>query len=153
MRVFLLKDVEKVGLSGEIVKVGDGYARNFIVPRKMGIVITNENEATYEKKARTVDNRKEAVSSKSSMLAERIKEMRLTLKRKMHDGGKLYGSIGQTEVADLLALEGVTVAKNRIIFDKSIKSKGSYDVTVKLTSTLQPTFKLVIVAESSEVAE
>lgn len=152
MRVFLLKDVEKLGLAGEIVKVREGYALNFLIPRKLGVIITEKNIADYEKRARTVESRKEAIASKSSMLAERIKQMRLTLKRKVHDGGKLYGSVSQAEIAELLAAEGVSVAKNRIIMNKSIKEKGIYDITVKLTSTMHPSFKLVITPESTAEA-
>lgn len=148
MKVFLLKDIEQVGFANEIVRVSDGFARNYLVSRKLAVEVTPKNSGFYEGKVKKVEHRKEAVSTKTSMLAEKIKSLKLTLKRKMHDGGKLYGSISQGEVSDLLSENGFSIAKNKIIFAKSIKEKGAYEVTVKLTSTLQPAFKLTIVPES-----
>ena len=101
----------------------------------------------YSKKAITIKNRKEAVSSKTSMLAEKISQLNLMLKKKMHED-KLYGSIGTTEVVELLKQEGVAVAKNQIVFDKRITQKGKYDVKVKLSATLQPSFTLKVVSEA-----
>ena len=147
MKVFLHKDVEKVGLAGEIIKVEDGYARNFLFPRKLGVEITPSNEAFYLTKIRQVVHRKEVINSKTSMLAENIKSIKLTLKRKMHDDGKLYGAVNAQEIADLLGRHGVAVSKSQILFDKSIKTKGSHEVTVKLTSQLKPTLTVTIVPE------
>jgi large subunit ribosomal protein L9 len=147
MKIFLLKDVEKVGLAGEIIKVSDGYATNFILPRKLGVQVTPANEASLLKKLKTIENRKEAISTATSMLAEKIKALKITLKRKLHDDGKLYGSVNPSDIADLLAAQGVKVAKNQILLDKTIKEKGSYDVTVKLSSRLQPSFSLKVVSE------
>ena len=149
MKVFLKKDVEKIGLTGEIVKVGDGYARNYLIPRDMAVEITAKNEDFYTKQIRQVSNRKEVVASKTSMLAENINSMKLTLKRKMHDDGKLYGSVGANEIVELLAQQGVNVVKSQILLDKAIKTKGSYKVTVKLTASLQPQVTLLVTPESS----
>lgn len=148
MKVFMLKDVEKIGLSGEIVKVPDGYARNFLVPRKLAEPITPANEAQYSKKARVVQNRKEAVASKTSILAEKISSLTLMIKKKMHDE-KLYGSINASEVVDLLKAEGIAVSKSQIVFDKRITEKGKYPVKVKLSSSLQPEFSLKVVGEAA----
>ena len=149
MRVFLLKDVEKIGMAGEIIKTSEGYARNFLIPKKLGIEVTPQNEASFVNRVKTIEHRKEVVATKTSMLAEKIKSIELVLKRKMHDGGKLYGSIAAGEIVDLLAQKGVSVSKNQVIFD-TIKTKGSYSVTVKLSSKLQPTLKLKIVPDQSE---
>jgi len=70
------------------------------------------------------------------------------LKRKLHDDGKLYGSVNPSEIVDLLAAHGVSVAKNQIEMEKSIKEKGSYEVTIKLSSRLQPKVTLNIVSEN-----
>lgn len=147
MKVYLQKDVEKVGLAGEIIKVEDGYARNFLFPRKLAVEITPLNESFYTKKIRQVVHRKEVLNSKTSMLAENIKAMKLTLKRKVHDDGKLYGAVNSQEIADLLGENGISVSKSQILIDKSIKTKGSHSVTVKLTSQLKPTLTVVVVPE------
>lgn len=150
MRVFLLKDVERIGLEGEVIKVSRGYAQNFLIPRGFAAEITPANEAQFRSRVREVKNRQEVIASKTSMLAEKIGAIKLVLKRKVHDDNKLYGSVSAAEIADLLALEGIRVAKNQIVLDKSIKEIGSYDVTVKLSSKLLPKFNLKIVAAVAE---
>jgi large subunit ribosomal protein L9 len=147
MKVFLLKDIEKVGIAGEIIKTTEGYARNYLIPRKLAIEVTPHNEASLSNRIKVVEHRKEVVATKTSILAEKIKSTELVLKRKMHDGGKLYGSVSSGEIVDLLALKGIGINKSQVSFDKSIKSKGSYPVTIKLSSTLQPTLTLKVVPE------
>ena len=147
MKVFLLKDVEKVGLAGEIIKVSDGYGLNFIIPTKLGVEVTPANEASFNKRKKVVEHRHEVIASKTSILAEKIKSLSLVLKRKLHDNSKLYGSVSTGEVADLLAAQGVSVAKNQIELGKAIKAKGSYEITIKLSSSLQPKVTLTIVPE------
>lgn len=147
MQIFLLKDIEKIGISGEIIKVSDGHAINYLIPRGLALEVTPANRAAYEKKAHAVQNRKVVVESKTSMLAEKIKSVKLVLKRKVHDDGLLYGSVGQSELAELLAKEGFKVAKNQIILDELIKHKGTFHFTVKLSNSLQPQCTVKIVAE------
>lgn len=147
MKVFLLKDVERVGLAGEILKVAEGYAANFLIPKKLAVEITPSNEKLYQSKIKVVEHRKEVVATKTSMLAEKISSVKLTLKRKMHDDGKLYGAIGANEVVDLLAEKGFGIGKSQVDFEKSIKEKGSYQVTIKLSSKLQPKVTLVVLPE------
>jgi len=146
-KVFLLKDIENVGMANELVSVSDGYAQNFLFPRKLAMEVTSQNEASFSKRAKTIEKRQEVIATKTSMLAERIKSLNLTLKRKLHDDGKLYGSVNPSEIVDLLAEHGVSVAKNQIDLDKSIKAKGTYEVTIKLSSRLQPKVSVTVVAE------
>lgn len=147
MRVFLLKDIEKVGMAGEIIKTAEGYARNFLIPNKLGVEVTQANEASLSNRIKVVEHRKEVVATKSSMLAEKIKSLDLVLKRKVHDGGKLYGAVSSGEIVDLLATKGIGISKSQVIFDKSVKAKGKHTLTIKLTSQLQPTVTLTIVPE------
>ena len=147
MKVYLTKDIEKVGLAGEIVKVSDGFGRNFIIARNAGIEVTDKNEQFYQNKARTVENRKEVVQSKTSMLAEKIKDLKVTIKRKMHDDGKLYGAISPLEVIDALSGQSISVSKNQVIFKKAIKEKGMHKAIIKLTASLQPELTINIIPE------
>lgn len=147
MKVYLLKDVPKIGMAGEVLKVADGFGQNFLLPRKLAVEITAQNESFYKQREKVVEHRKEVVATKTSMLAEKIGSIKLTLKRKMHDDGKLYGAINASEVVDLLAEKGVSISKSQVDLDKSIKAKGIYDVTIKLSSNLKPTVKLTIISE------
>src|SRR5579872_2138138 len=116
MRVFLLKDVPKVGMAGEIIKVADGYGLNYLIPNKLGVEVTANNEASFEKRVKLIEKRHEVIATQTSMLAEKIKAIKLSLKRKVHDDGRLYGSINALEVVDLLAQQGVNVGKSQIEF-------------------------------------
>ncbi len=147
MRVFLLKDVEKIGMAGEIVKVKEGFGQNYLVPRKLGVEVTSKNERQYLGRVKNVEHRKEVIATKTSMLAEKIKSLRVSVKRKIHDEGKLFGAISPQEVVDALSEKGVSVSKSQIDFGKSIKATGSFDVKIKLSSKLQPSFTFVVVAE------
>ncbi len=145
MKMYLLQDVAKVGFAGEIIKVADGYAKNFLIPKKLGVEITEQNIKFYESKVKNVEHRKEALSSEQSMLSEKISSLKLTIKRKLHDKGKLYASISASDVVELLATAGFKVGKSKVIFDKTIKTTGEYPVSIKLSSKLQPTFTLKVV--------
>lgn len=147
MEVYLRKDVEKIGLAGEIIKVGDGFARNFLIPQGLAVEITATNKNQYLLKIRKVENRKEVIATQTSMLAEKLNTISLTLKRKMHDDGQLYGSINASEVVTALAEKGISVTKSQIEFEKTIKSKGTFKVAIKLTTRLKSTITIHIVSE------
>lgn len=147
MKVFLRKDIEKVGVAGEIVKVSEGYFTNFLAPRGLATEVTADNEESFKKRAKVIEHRQEVIQSKTSMLAERIKGLKVTLTRKVHDDGKLYGSINPSEIVDVLAKQGISVAKNQVEFGKSIKSTGNHEITIKLTTKLQPKLVVHVIAE------
>jgi large subunit ribosomal protein L9 len=145
MKVFLLKDVEKIGLAGEVVKVKNGFASNYLIPRKLGVILTPENEKHYKDRVRNVVHRKEVIATKTSMLAEKIASLQLKLKCKTHDDGKLYGAVSPGDIVNLLANKGVSISKNQVDFGKSIKSTGTYKITIKLSSKLKPVLTLKVV--------
>jgi large subunit ribosomal protein L9 len=148
MKVYLLKNVEGVGMAREIIKVSDGYAQNFLLPNKLAVQVTPANEKFYQTQIRNIENRKEAIVSETSRLAEDIKTAKnLVLKRKTHDGSKLYASVNPLEIAELFTKQNMAVSKSQVHFDKAIKSTGSYDVIIKLSSRLQPVVKIKVVSE------
>jgi len=147
MKVFLKKDVEKLGLAGEMVKVADGHALNYLIPRGLAVAVTAHNEKYFKEHEKVVENRKAVLTSKTSMLAEKIASTPITIKRKMHDDGKLYGAISPHEIVDELGKKGISISKSQVLFGKSIKEKGSFDVTIKLSSRLQPKVRISIISE------
>lgn len=146
MNVFLLKDIVQVGLKNEIIKVSDGYAKNFLFPNKLAVEVTKENIKIYTEKARKVENRAAIIESTSNMLGDQIAKLSLKLKKKMHDNNKLYAAINASEIVDLLKEHKVSISKSQVIFDKSIKEKGMFTVTIKLSSKIQPQFTLHVIA-------
>ncbi|MBI2345083.1 50S ribosomal protein L9 [Candidatus Dependentiae bacterium] len=145
MKVYLLKDIEKVGIAGEIITVSDGYAKNFLLPRKLGLEVTGSNADFFQKRAKTIEHRKEVIESVTSMLSEQIKNLSFTIKKKLHDNNKLYASINPADIVDLLATKNIKISKSQVIFDKSIKEAGTYPITIKLSSKLQPQMTLKVV--------
>jgi large subunit ribosomal protein L9 len=147
MKVYLKKDVEKVGLTGEIIKVADGFGRNFIIARGYGVEVNEANEQFYKTKARTVEHRKDVIESQTSILADKIKHLKITLKRKMHANGKLYGALSASDIVDALQAHAISIAKSQVIVKKSIKEKGAHAVTIKLTARLQPELMITVLPE------
>lgn len=147
MEVLLLSDVVNVGLAGQIKKVTEGYARNFLFPRKLAIQATERDVAQFRarKQQEVVDE--QVIGSRVAMLAQHIKNMAFVIKKKVHDNGRLYGAVGQDEVVALLAEKNIHVNRKQIEFDKAIRATGEYEVFVRLTSKLKPTLKLKVVAE------
>lgn len=147
MKVFLLKDIEKVGMAGQIITTTQGYASNFLIPKKLAIEVTPANEAAIASKVKVVEHKKEVVESKTSMMAQRIKSTEVVIARKLHDAGKLYGSIAPSEIVDALAQKGIMVGKSQVEIDKSIKAKGVYSVNIRLTSKLSSSLTVKVVEE------
>lgn|SRR3990167_9817307 len=142
VKVFLLKDVAKVGLARELIKVTDGFAHNYLVPNKLAVIVTPAEEPFYAAKSKLVTNRKEILESKSSMLAEKIRELKLSIACKLHDGEDLYGSVGPTEIVKILDEAGFKIVKTQVLLDKPIKKTGNYEINIKLSNKIQTSFKL-----------
>jgi len=145
MQVYLLKDVENVGIQGSIVKVSDGFADNFLLPRKLAVKITESNKAFYAEKKVKEQVAAEVLNSKVAMLAERIKTMHLSTKVRAHDDGKLYGSVGADEIVELLKAKDVQINRKQVEFDKAVRQVGEHKITIKLSSKLKPQVTLKVV--------
>ena len=148
MKVYMLKDVVNIGMAGTMINVSDGYAKNFLFPRKLAVQVTAENASSFKVKIEAVKQKGEIINSKVAMLAEKIKTLHLTIKEKTHDDGKLYGSVGPDEIVELLKKNEIVVNRKQIEFDKSVKAIGDHKVTVKLSSKLKPQFILKVTALS-----
>jgi large subunit ribosomal protein L9 len=147
MKVFLLKDVPQTGNAHEIVTVSEGFFRNFLSPRKLALEVTPANEVGFQKRAQLKEKKEEIVATKTSQLAEKIKAVTLVVKRPAHNGNELYAQIRPHEIVELLAAKGFSISKNQVSFDKSIKTTGLHAITIKLSSKLQPSVQLKVVAE------
>ncbi len=147
MNVYMLKDVENVGMAGQIVKVTDGYAINYLIPKKLALQVTAANEAFFKSKIKRVELDKKALTSKIEMLAERIRNLHLTIKKRIHDDEKLYGSISADEIIELLKEKDISVSKKQVEFPKAIKKVGEHKVTIKLSSKIKPQLTLKVIAK------
>lgn len=145
--IFLLQDIKNIGKAGDIVSLADGYITNYILPRKLGVVVTEKNKAEFEHRIQKIEQAQEKVKAKTSSLADRIEHMTITLKNKIGPDGKLYGAIRPQMIVDELAKENISVGKSMVLFDKQIKEKGLHEVIIKLSSSLQPKLKVKVISE------
>jgi large subunit ribosomal protein L9 len=147
MRVILQEDVEKLGKSGELVNVSDGYARNYLIPRNMAVRATSRNLKQLEHVKRVAEQRKARRIKLSADLRTRLEDVSVTVTKPVGENEKLYGSVTAKDVEQALKDEGITVEKKRIRFEESIRSLGVYTVHVRLEDGEELPVKLWVVAK------
>ena len=133
MKVILLQDVKSLGKKGEIVEVNPGYARNFVLPKKMGVEATHKN--LNDLKLKNQNDAKVAAENlaEAKALAEKIGASSVTAEMKMGEGGKAFGSISSKEIAELMKKQlGLNIDKKKIQVKDPIKALGTYRVQIKL---------------------
>lgn len=147
MRIVLRENVEKVGRRGEVVKVADGFARNFLLPKKLALEATGANlkRIEQERKVREVHEAKEKQEFQG--LASRLSQLSLTAVRKVGENEALYGSVTNSDVGELLEKEGFSIDKRKILLDDPIKALGIYEVPIKLHPEVTATVKVWVVKE------
>lgn len=147
MQIILQEDVEKLGNRGQIVTVAEGYARNFLLPRRLGLQATPGNMKRLEK-MRAAFAKKEATEKESAQtLAELLATVTLTLSRKAGENDQLFGSVTSGDVAEGLAAQGYTIEKRKIALADPIKLVGEYQVPVKLFREISANVKLIVKKE------
>lgn len=147
VEVILMAEIKDLGVEGDIVKVADGYARNYLLPRSLAAPV---NEGTRRKLVKLQSEREE--KKKQSLLeasekATQLANVSVTIAVKVADGEKLYGSVGVSEIVSALEKQGVDLEKNMIILEEPLKELGVYDIKVRLHPEIETTVKLWIVEE------
>jgi large subunit ribosomal protein L9 len=145
MEVILREDVDKLGRRGDIVKVADGYGRNFLLPRGLALVVSTANRAAIERERKTHDARSAKEKAECEGLAARLVEMRYVVLRKAGESDLLYGSVTAGDVADYLEGKGIAVDKRRILLEEPIKRLGEYEVKIRLHPEVVATLKVGVV--------
>ena len=147
MQIILQEDVEKLGTRGQLVDVAEGYARNFLLPRKLGLEATPGNMKRLEK-MRTAFAKKTAVEKESAeKLAELLGGVSLTISRKAGDNDQLFGSVTSGDIAEALAAQGYEIEKRKIALADPIKLVGEYEIPVKLHREVSANVKLAVKKE------
>ncbi|HEU5180747.1 MAG TPA: 50S ribosomal protein L9 [Candidatus Polarisedimenticolia bacterium] len=147
MRIVLRETVEKLGRRGDILKVADGFARNYLLPKKLAFEATDANlkRIEQERKVREVQESRERQDAQS--LADRISQLSLTAVRKVGENEALYGSVTNADVAEMMEKEGFSIDKRKILLDEPIRALGIYDVAVKLHHDVTASVKVWVVKE------
>ncbi|KNY28640.1 50S ribosomal protein L9 [Pseudobacteroides cellulosolvens] len=145
MKVILKADVKGLGKKDSLVEVSDGYARNFLMPKGLAMEATSSNINVMKNKNESDRMKKERELAKAKELAEKIKEITVVFKAKASEGGKLFGSITNKDVADKLKADfKLDVDKKQIILDDVIKSLGTTEANVKLYPEVSAKLKIKI---------
>jgi len=150
MEVVLLKDVENLGLEGEIKKVKKGYARNFLFPRKLALEATDATLKNLELKLKALEESRKRKLATASDKKKLLESLLLEITAKAGDKGKLFGSITSAQVAEKLADAGFTEFDKKHIKVPHIKEVGTYTVTVKIIESLNANVKLKVIGEVEE---
>jgi large subunit ribosomal protein L9 len=148
MKVILTNDVEKLGQSGDIKDVKRGYARNFLFARGLATLATTAALKSYEKskERREAARQKELESKKAS--ATKMADVKLSFSRQVGDGGKLFGSVGKSDIVKSLKASGHDVDKSQVVLDAALKEIGDFDVEVRFAPEVQTKVKVTIAARS-----
>ena len=132
MKVILLQDVKGKGKKGQILEVSDGYARNFMLPKKIAIEATTDAINTVKMNDKATQERIAREKAEALATSRKLREMTVVVKAKGGGAGRLFGSVTNQEIADALAKTGVKLDKRKIVISDPIKNVGTYTVTCKL---------------------
>jgi len=145
MEVILKQDVEKLGKLGDVVKVKDGFAHNFLIPKDLAVPVTSSNLKRLEQEKQHKAVAQEKLKKEALQLKEKLAGLSLTIAALVQEDEKLYGSIASHDIAQALKDEGLEIDKNIILLSEPIKALGIYEVDVKLHPEVPAKVKVWIV--------
>ncbi len=145
MEVILVQDVDKIGKIGAVVKVKDGYARNFLFPNSLAVPLTSANLKNLEREKQRRVEIQEKTKQQAISLRDRLQKLSLTIPVLAQEGEKLYGGINTLEISQALKEEGIDLDKDAILLEEPIKTLGIYEVPVNLHPEIQVTLKIWVV--------
>ena len=144
MKVILTKDVEKLGKTGEMKNVADGFAQNFLIPQRLAVPASGGAYRAYQHDIASREEKRKREREDAEIAATRIASTTLTMGVKVGEGGKLYGSINNQDIADALGRRGIQVDRHKIDLEQPIKALGTYKVAVKVLSGMTPEVTIVV---------
>jgi large subunit ribosomal protein L9 len=150
MEIILREHVENLGDRGEIVKVADGYARNYLLPRKLALLATAGNKKQVERERAKFDAKEGEERKVAEALAARLSSLEIVIARKVGETEALYGSVTSGDIAEALAAKGFDLDRRKLQLDEPIKRIGDTDVPVKLHRDISTTIKVRVVPEGSQ---
>ncbi|MFN0115962.1 MAG: 50S ribosomal protein L9 [Paracoccaceae bacterium] len=152
MQVILLERVAKLGQMGEVVRVKDGYARNFLLPQGKALRASDDNVKAFESKKAQLETRNLETKKEAGQVAAKLEGTRYVIIRSASDTGALYGSVTARDAGEAVTAGGVTVSRGQIVLDRPIKELGIHSVTVVLHPEVSVRIDLNV-ARSAEEAE
>ena len=143
MQIILLESIDRVGKAGEIVAVKDGYANNYLIPRKLAIVANKNNKSELQSKLDVISERNKQKIEEANALKLELDKISLTMRVEANDEGGLYGAITQKQISDLLKAEGHSILNENIITGE-IKVLGEFEITIKIYEDISSILKVSV---------
>jgi len=149
MEVILKEDVPNLGKMGETVRVRDGYARNYLLPRKLVVMADKKNLKAFEHHKRVLAVQSQKVLRQAQTLSDKLAALELKIAAKVGEEGKLFGSVTNMDIEKALREKGFEVERRRIHLEEPIKTTGEYAVPLRLTADVTATLKVSVVSENA----
>ncbi len=147
MQVILIEDVSSLGKMGDLVRVSNGYARNYLIPQKKAIYATEKNVKALDHQKREIQGRMVKVKKSADKLAQEIAQLSCTFTRTVGESGKLFGSVTSMDIESYLKGNGIEVDRKKILLEEPIKSVGMFTVPIKLHADVAARLKVWVVQE------
>ncbi len=150
MQVILREDIPTLGKAGEVVKVRDGYGRNYLLPRKMAVLADAKNLKAVEAQKKQTEAQRSKDRQKADEAAAKLASLELTIAREVGSNDRLFGSVTKVEISAALREKGIQIDKHLIELTAPIKTIGTYEVGVKLHPEIRAAFKLWVVRQEKK---
>ncbi len=147
MEVILREDVEKIGARGAVVKVADGYARNFLLPKRLAVAATDANRKIVDQERDAYLRREAKVQADAQGLAQLMSNVTLTFRHRVGENDQLFGSVTAKDIADALEAQKFHIERRRVQLDEPIRTLGEHEVTIRLHRDVSTPIKVIVEAE------
>jgi len=152
MEVILREHVDNLGRRGDVVKVADGYARNYLLPRKLALPVTEQNRKQIDREKKVADLREAAEKQAAEGVAAQLAALEIVIARRVGENDTLYGSVTSADIAEALAEQKYEIEKRKIVLHEPLKQVGEFEVPVKIHREVTATVKVKIVALGAAAA-
>ena len=148
MEVILREHVDNLGRRGDVVKVADGYARNYLLPRKLALAVTDANKRQIERERKIFETKEAEEKQQAEAVAERIGQLEIEIARRVGENNTLYGSVTSADVAHALEAKGFQLDKRKIVLPDAVKALGEVTVPIKIHRDVTAQLKVKVVPET-----
>jgi large subunit ribosomal protein L9 len=148
MEIILREDVEKLGTRGQVVKVAAGYARNFLLPKRLGVAATDSNRKIVEQERQAHLRKEVLVKSEAEDLAKILSSVSISIARKAGENGQLFGSVTASDIADALEAQKFSIDRRKVQLDEAIRTLGDHKVTLRLHREVSAEITVSVVPEA-----
>src|SRR5688572_12404186 len=148
MEVILREHIDNLGRRGDVVKVADGYGRNYLLPRKLALAVTEGNKRQIERERKLADVRETEEKHQAEALAERLGQVEIAIARRVGDNNTLYGSVTSADIAHALEVKGFQIDKRKITLAEPLKAIGEVTVPLKIHRDVTAQLKVKVVPEA-----